>query len=215
MLLHSLHNITNILKNIKSTSRVIDIVVFIVLIAIVIFSLFPIQYDCETLTSATIAYASETPDVSNSNENANEQKPSTPYMTDLDPKKLFETDSDSGANRIISGGTSIIQNITTSVLLPIAILFAAWRVLYMAIFPILAGIDPLGMLEKNKTQENMHNFNSTKRWNPNEIHSSNMTGTKIREEAKQQIKKELFDFGKALFIIIIVWSLIQFLYSKH
>lgn len=74
------------------------------------------------------------------------------YM-DIDPKGIFSSDGKGGSN-LWSGLTDILQLVVTGILLPVGILMSAWRVIYIAIFPIMIHTDPLDLLRNDRYTKN-------------------------------------------------------------
>ena len=75
---------------------------------------------------------------------------SSPYM-DLGVDKIFssETAATQTESPLWEGLTELLHGITTTVLLPIGIIMATWRCLYVAVFVFIAHIDPLHMVFKD------------------------------------------------------------------
>lgn len=88
--------------------------------------------------NATIAQAAD---------NSNKNEYSSQYMTDIDFYELAGgSDGKDASSNIADGGANIIKVIVNDVLLPASILVAAWKVIYIAIFPLMMRSDPLGMV---------------------------------------------------------------------
>lgn len=66
----------------------------------------------------------------------------------FNPAMIFDTSGKSANNDGIAGGfVGIIEFVITKIALPIGILLSTWRVIYLAIFPLIIGNDPLGMTD--------------------------------------------------------------------
>ena len=88
--------------------------------------------------NATIAQAAD---------NSNKNEYSSQYMTDIDFYELAGgSTGEDASSSIADGGANIIKVIVNGVLLPASILVAAWKVIYIAIFPLMMRSDPLGMV---------------------------------------------------------------------
>ena len=54
---------------------------------------------------------------------------------------------------ILQGGVNILEMIVNTLVIPISILVAAWHMIYIAIFPLMAGIDPLNMMSRYQAHD--------------------------------------------------------------
>ena len=81
------------------------------------------------------------------------------YDTSLDGAKLINQD-----DNILTGGSTIVNSIV-DIALPVAIVILGWRVIYLAAMPILAGVDPLNMLDELDDSRDFQQgwFNSNER----------------------------------------------------
>lgn len=61
----------------------------------------------------------------------------------MDPSNLFDANGSSSEDNITPHAIKIIKFIVTAILLPIGILFSIWRFIYIAIFIVMMGKDPL------------------------------------------------------------------------
>lgn len=119
--------------------------------------------------------------------------------------------------------TTLITDVTTTVILPIAIIVVAGKVIYIALFPLILGIDPLDMLDKDTFREGEQEqlrfwgrggeSGSTQRgytrhkqdWG----HQGNWKVEQSDEAIKQILKDEMIGTAKGLVVVISVWSLIN------
>lgn len=69
----------------------------------------------------------------------------------IDPGKFFAEDG-SGDSGLMKGLISLIDFAVTYIMLPVAILMSMWRTIYLAIFPMMAKIDPLDMMHDGRYQ---------------------------------------------------------------
>lgn len=66
----------------------------------------------------------------------------------FNPAKIFDTSGHSESDGGIMGGfTGIIDFIITKIFLPLGIVLSTWRVAYLAIFPMIMGLDPLSLMD--------------------------------------------------------------------
>lgn len=81
------------------------------------------------------------------------------YMN-IDVGGVFDANTNSGSasnpteTPLWDGLVSIVQTVTTAIILPLGIIMSTWRVLYLAIFCFIAGVDPLKMKESGRYNEN-------------------------------------------------------------
>lgn len=119
--------------------------------------------------------------------------------------------------------TTLITDITTTVILPIAIIVVAGKVIYIALFPLILGIDPLDMLDKDTFREGEQeklrfwgrggeSGNTQRgytRHNQDWGHQGNWKVEQSDEAIKQILKDEMIGTAKGLIVVISVWSLIN------
>lgn len=65
----------------------------------------------------------------------------------FNPAKIFDTSGKSETDGGIMGGfVGIIDFIITKIFLPLGIVLSTWRIVYLAIFPLIMGADPLKIM---------------------------------------------------------------------
>lgn len=69
----------------------------------------------------------------------------------VDPGKMFSEEGTSDGS-LLTGMINIIDFAVTYVMLPIALLMMMWRTVYLAIFPMMAQMDPLDLLHSGRYQ---------------------------------------------------------------
>lgn len=68
----------------------------------------------------------------------------------FDPAHIFDENGQSDQYGGITGGfVSIIDFVITKIGLPLGIIMSTWRVIYLAIFPLIIGVDPLRLTKDN------------------------------------------------------------------
>lgn len=82
-----------------------------------------------------------------------------PYM-DIDVKQAAE------GQTFFSGLMTMTDNIVSYILLPLVILYLGWKIIYLALFPMMAGIDPLRMVVNFMTtgQQKRQTSNRNQMW---------------------------------------------------
>lgn len=161
------------------------------------------------MTGATAAFA----DDADANANGNKNEYTSNYMTDIDFYELSggATGTDSGSSSsIASGGASVLKVIVNGVLLPAAILVAAWKVIYIAIFPLMMRSDPLGMVShaqygdfRNMRYQKMAGMMHAGRKRKSDLDSP-------YDIVHQHLLPEVKKFGISFGIIALVWIGLQF-----
>lgn len=159
---------------------------------------------------------------------ANKNKSNSAY-SDYDASDMAASDKDGSNSKVVSGGIGFIQSITNKVLLPLALLVCVTKVLYIAIFPLVARIDPLDVIDEDSFREGP----MATRYDIDRDHSSGGTDpqhssiTSFRkldwgskgdwnvsqtpEQIHQHLKTELIGTGKSILIVLIVWSVLNFI----
>lgn len=102
---------------------------------------------------------------------------------------------------LLARGSDALQNIVL-ILLPIALIICSWRVIYFAIFPLMAGIDPLNMaknIDKNGKYISSHAMKST---GTSEFSKADWKGDST------YIKRYIVRMTKYMFIVFAVWGII-------
>ena len=161
------------------------------------------------MTGATAAFA----DDADANANGNKNEYTSNYMTDIDFYELSggATGTDLGSSSsIASGGASVLKVIVNGVLLPAAILVAAWKVIYIAIFPLMMRSDPLGMVShaqygdfRNMRYQRMAGMMHAGRKRKSDLDSP-------YDIVHQHLLPEVKKFGISFGIIALVWIGLQF-----
>jgi hypothetical protein len=72
----------------------------------------------------------------------------------VDVKGVFSSDGTSDGNGLTKGIIEIIRFIVSYILLPLGIIFSLWRVVYLAICPMMLSIDPLDMMSNQRYKVN-------------------------------------------------------------
>ena len=145
--------------------------------------------------------------------NGNKNEYTSNYMTDIDFYELSggATGTDSGSSSsIASGGASVLKVIVNGVLLPAAILVAAWKVIYIAIFPLMMRNDPLGMVSHAQ-------YGDFRSMRYQKMASMMHAGRKRKSDldspydiVHQHLLPEVKKFGISCGIIALVWIGLQF-----
>lgn len=170
-------------------------------------------------------------------ESSSDSDEQSPYLN-FDVSKIFSSDGTTSGSGLWDGIIKVIRAVTTDVLLPVGILFVTWRVLYLAMFPMMANIDPLHMLENRRYQRDSNPKSSgsgrlksyqdfmrqsyssddagRKQWGRQYHHDSSSTfqrssssSKNLQEDAKRCILKELRFMAAGLFIVFAVWGILQ------
>lgn len=168
-----------------------------------------IMLSAVSMIGATAAFA----DDANANGNDNKNEYTSNYMTDIDFYELSggATGTDSGSSSsIASGGASVLKVIVNGVLLPAAILVAAWKIIYIAIFPLMMRSDPLGMVShaqygdfRNMRYQKMASMMHAGRKRKSDLDSP-------YDIVHQHLLPEVKKFGISCGIIALVWIGLQF-----
>lgn len=108
-------------------------------------------------------------------------------------------DNQQRGNTLLNGGIGLIQGIVRAIMLPAAILLVAWRVIYLAIFPMLAHIDPLDMLSSPR----YGGAGKTGR------RGGTMTKNDMTAATSKILKGEIKSMIIGLVIVAVVWILIE------
>lgn len=160
--------------------------------------------------------------------NKNKNKSDSAY-SDYDASDMAASDKDGSNSKIVSGGIEFIQSITNKVLLPLALLVCVTKVLYIAIFPMAARMDPLDVIDEDSFREgpmssryDIDRDNSSTGTDPQ--HSSITSFRKLdwgskgdwhvsqsTEQIHQLLKTELIGAGKSILMVLIVWSVLNFI----
>lgn len=68
-----------------------------------------------------------------------------------DATKVNEDGTTNGkASKILSGGVTVLRSLVNKLLLPISLIVVIGRLIYVAIFPVMLGRDPLGITQRRK-----------------------------------------------------------------
>ena len=122
---------------------------------------------------------------------------------------LIEEDKE--GNVQVSGGQNLVQSVIDGVLRPLttimliaAILMFGWRTAYLAIFPLIAGIDPLNMLSDARYTGVKGGGNSSRYGKGGGKGKSQRIAS-----ADKALKQEAAGMLKGLIIALAVWSILQ------
>ena len=107
------------------------------------------------------------------------------FLMLLAPDLAFADDPPKGVN--LTSMIASLKNIVTIVLLPIGILVAGWRIIYLGVFCAMAGIDPLDIMDGGR----------------------NSDGSVSAGEAVAAIKQHLGGFAKGLAWVGGIWLVFQ------
>lgn len=145
-------------------------------------------------------------------------------MTNLAQKDSDKKDSDGGGANLVQNGTSFLQMLVNKWLLPIGFVVAFARLMYIAIFPLMIGMDPLDVLDVDSFREGPQSvlFKHT-RGGMGDGSNDPTIGTreydwgskgdwrvKLSQEQIQYImKQELIGAGKVMLVVIIVWAVLN------
>lgn len=147
-------------------------------------------------------------------------------MSHIAQQDANSQDSDGGGSPIVQNSMSIIELLVNKILLPISIIVVIGRLMYIIIFPLMAGIDPFDVLDVDTFREgpqsilrkSTHGNNSdgsedgTYGWKEYDWGGKGDWRVKLtQEQIVNIIKQELIGTGKMLLIIIIVWGVINFI----
>lgn len=177
----------------KNIVNIINVISAIMLILVAVF-----------MFSSTAALAK--------NKNSDRKEYNSNYMTDIDFYELAGGNGkgDKKSSNLASGGANVIKVIVNSVLLPSAILVAAWKIIYIAIFPLMMRSDPLGMV----SHEQYGNYGSIRYMRISKaMHASKYRKSDLDSPydiVHQHMLPELKKFGISLGIITLVWVGLQF-----
>lgn len=164
-----------------------------------------IMLSAVSIIGATAAFADDA--------GGNKNEYTSNYMTDIDFYELSggATGKDSGSSSsIASGGANVLKVIVNGVLLPAAILVAAWKIIYIAIFPLMMRNDPLGMVShaqygdfRNMRYQKMASMMHAGRKRKSDLDSP-------YDIVHQHLLPEVKKFGISCGIIALVWIGLQF-----
>lgn len=124
-----------------------------------------------------------------------------------------EKEGENGSEQVeISGGKSLAEGVINGVLRPVttmmliaSILIFGWRTAYIAIFPMMAGIDPLKMLEDGRYKGAT---NAARRSTGRNSKSASGSHSK-QATASQALAQEAKGMLVGLTIAFAVWSILQ------
>lgn len=158
-----------------------------------------------TFSMATIARADDA--------NSNKEEYTSNYMTDIDFYELAggSTGQDGdGSSSIATGGANVLKVVVNGVLLPAAILIAAWKVIYIAIFPLMMRSDPLGMVSHAQIGDfrNMRYMKMTSMMHAGRQRKSDLDSP--YDIVHQHLIPEVKKFGISIAIIALIWIGLQF-----
>lgn len=172
----------------------------------IIMTLFAVIVMIGCVSFKNTAYADDDSNNNNSNYTSD-------YMTGIDFYELAggsTGESGTSSSSIATGGANIIKVIVNGVLLPASILVAAWKVIYIAIFPLMMRSDPLGMVShaqlgdfRNMRYQRMASM----------MHSGTHRKADLDSPydiVHQHLIPEVKKFGIAVGIIALVWIGLQF-----
>lgn len=164
-----------------------------------------IMLSAVSIIGATAAFADDA--------GGNKNEYTSNYMTDIDFYELSggATGKDSGSSSsIASGGANVLKVIVNGALLPAAILVAAWKIIYIAIFPLMMRNDPLGMVShaqygdfRNMRYQKMASMMYAGRKRKSDLDSP-------YDIVHQHLLPEVKKFGISCGIIALVWIGLQF-----
>lgn len=109
-------------------------------------------------------------------------------------------------NSLIAGGATIIQHLTTTIFLPFGLLLAAWRVIYIAVFPLMSRTDPLNMMSSPRySHTNMYNKMNRSAGK----HGKLIMSDSMSHDASEILHLEIKQFLFYAVIIFAVWGILQ------
>lgn len=151
------------------------------------------------------------------------------YMTNLDLTNLAQKDNDTsddsgGGSNFVQNALKAMQQIVNTVLLPIGIVVVVARLMYIAVFPLMIGIDPFDVIDTDSFREGPQSVMRRTTRGGNGDGSKDPTfgvreydwGGKgdwrvklTQEQIEYIMKQELIGSGKVLLWIIVVWGVIN------
>lgn len=166
----------------------------------------------------------ETRQVADDNKNDDGQ-----YM-DIDATNIAQKgangDGGHAGGTLVTNATNMMQTIVNTILLPIALVILVARLMYIAIGPLMLGMDPFDVLDIDTWREGPQAVMRQMASGKNDDGSTDRTfGRKEydwggkgdwrvklpQEQISHIMKQELIGSGKALLIIIIIWAVINML----
>lgn len=151
------------------------------------------------------------------------------YMTNLDLTNLAQKDNDTSNDS--GGGSNFVQNvlkamqqIVNTVLLPIGIVAVVARLMYIAVFPLMIGIDPFDVIDTDSFREGPQSVmrrltrggngdeNKDPTFGAREYDWGGKGDWRVKltqEQIEYIMKQELIGSGKVLLMIIVVWGVIN------
>lgn len=157
----------------------------------------------------------------------------------LDPANIFDTSGRSAKqDGLMGGAVAIIEFIITKIFLPIGVITTTWRVIYIAIFMMMIGQDPLNFEKKarygsaqkgrgdtrgekeSQFSEPVSAMNSWRSGNHSlrkKVASANINtnygdfvlDAQKATKASQLMKEELKFMFKGLLVVFLVWGVIE------
>lgn len=151
------------------------------------------------------------------------------YMTNLDLTNLAQKDNDTsdssgGGSNFVQNALKAMQQIVNTVLLPIGLVVVVARLMYIAVFPLMIGIDPFDVIDTDSFREGPQSVMRRTTRGGNGDGSKDPTfgvreydwGGKgdwrvklTQEQIEYIMKQELIGSGKVLLMIIVVWGVIN------
>lgn len=151
------------------------------------------------------------------------------YMTNLDLTNLAQKDNDTsddsgGGSNFVQNALKAMQQIVNTVLLPISIVVVVARLMYIAVFPLMIGIDPFDVIDTDSFREGPQSVMRRTTRGGNGDGSKDPTfgareydwGGKgdwrvklTQEQIEYIMKQELIGSGKVLLWIIVIWGVIN------
>lgn len=151
------------------------------------------------------------------------------YMTNLDLTNLAQKDNDTsndngGGSNFVQNALKAMQQIVNTVLLPIGIVAVVARLMYIAVFPLMIGIDPFDVIDTDSFREGPQSVmrrltrggngdeNKDPTFGAREYDWGGKGDWRVKltqEQIEYIMKQELIGSGKVLLMIIVVWGVIN------
>lgn len=201
------------------SSRLFKTIMPVLVILVLSMTLLPTQSYASTVQSENV----EVRQIADSSKNTNSQ-----YM-DIDATNLAQKGANGGGTNhnggtFITNMTNMIQTVVNTLLLPISLVVLVARLMYIAIGPLMLGMDPFDVLDLDTWREGPQAVMRQMASGKNDDGSKDRTfGRKEydwggkgdwrvklpQEQITHIMKQELIGTGKALLIIIIIWAVIN------
>lgn len=151
------------------------------------------------------------------------------YMTNIDLTNVAQKDNDKhdssgGGSTLVQNGIKAMQQLVNRWLLPIGLIVVVARLMYIAIFPLMIGIDPFDVIDTDSFREGPQSvMRRTTRGGNGDGSKDPSFGLReydwgakgdwrvklTQEQIEYIMKQELIGSGKVLLMIIIVWGVIN------